>query len=350
MLVNNNAMITAIKDQNWAGVKRLCVSDPSMCQSKDSNGYLAIHHACSYGSPVEIVKEICNAYEHGMKITDVKGLLPLHLACVSDMSLEGSKYIHQLHQEGVEAKSKYGNIPLHLACQYASAEIIEYLHRMYPDGVTVKNDFDKTPLDSLKWRDQLRNDEDAILAIFNRIPSPLSMRPEISPNISDESHAKKSWHHDNQSLTENPNEADADSTILDAARKYVTVMDNWYAAKKARADAKINRRTQEKAVKETIESFQKAKARETLVTAKLKEAAAIADLNKANDEKEEANHLFHRNGDNNVLRSCATGTLDKMNNASCVAVIIMKEDQKLILLIAALSRCHVVVKPSAWIV
>jgi ankyrin repeat protein len=115
--------------------------------SKDDEGRLPIHHACSKGAAEGVIDALLKASPKGAQSKDDQGRLPLHHACRKNASERVIRTLLRVYPRAAQIKDDQEKLPIHYACQNgASASVVNVLLSTYPESINVKNGFGYTPL------------------------------------------------------------------------------------------------------------------------------------------------------------------------------------------------------------
>ena len=123
---------------------------------------LALHWACVYDSPFEIVKVLVEKYPKAIALADKEGMTPMHLICAGVTASGGPtqrtpettlQVIHLFVQHAppcaLTVMNDNGYTPLHLACEFKclSRDCVTVLIQTNPASVTIPTKNGLTPLD-----------------------------------------------------------------------------------------------------------------------------------------------------------------------------------------------------------
>jgi ankyrin repeat protein len=115
--------------------------------SKDDEGRLPIHHACSKGAPEAVIDALLKASPKGAQSKDDQGRLPLHHACRKSSSERIIRTLLRVYPRAAQIKDDQDKLPIHYACQNGtSPSVINVLLATYPESINIKNGFGYTPL------------------------------------------------------------------------------------------------------------------------------------------------------------------------------------------------------------
>lgn len=181
-------LVKAIEDKDLQGVKK-CLQKNVDVNAQDSNGYTALHHACSTNH-VEIVESLLNCWNIDVNAATHSGHTPLHLASCNGhyrtvrrllqtgtvdanaqdengrtalhLSLDKKvdyRVAHYLVDDGsVDGKLKdiYGETVLHVACKFGRMECVQLLMRVGAEAILEEKRNDgRTPLHLASYEDHL---------------------------------------------------------------------------------------------------------------------------------------------------------------------------------------------------
>jgi ankyrin repeat protein len=100
-------------------------------------------------SPMDMIRQLVNAYPDVLKLRNHSGEARLHVACkcvIGGGTLEFIQYLVEQWPESVKTTTNYGWLPLHTACFFACffgapLAVIQYLVEQWPESVktTVRN-------------------------------------------------------------------------------------------------------------------------------------------------------------------------------------------------------------------
>jgi ankyrin repeat protein len=141
-------------------VKLLLQAFPESCTTKDNDGMVPLHHACTSSAVnhLEIVVTLLGAVKDFLDITDNHGRTPMqllklmashqdghnmfplhHLAASSDCLTERSLLLlFNAYPESIRSPDKYRMLPFHHAClnQAVSLDILMHILNLFPTAVT----------------------------------------------------------------------------------------------------------------------------------------------------------------------------------------------------------------------
>jgi len=128
-------------------VEVLLASYAKAAMSKDDEGRLPVHHACSKGAPESVIDALLKASPKGAQSKDDQGRLPLHHACRKNASERVIRTLLRVYPRAAQIKDDQDKLPIHYACQHGSTPtIIMLLLTTYPESVFAQNGFGSTPL------------------------------------------------------------------------------------------------------------------------------------------------------------------------------------------------------------
>ncbi|KAG7351184.1 ankyrin repeat domain protein [Nitzschia inconspicua] len=116
-------------------------------QWPDSFGWLPIHYACAYGADTDVIQSLADAFPESKTTVDRKGRTPLHFA-LGTSNYNSTDVLVLLSSTGAASyPDDNGMLPLHYACAYgASEEALYVLTDAYSDAITTPDRRGRTPL------------------------------------------------------------------------------------------------------------------------------------------------------------------------------------------------------------
>lgn len=136
-----------------AVIRALLHAFPESAWSKDKDGNLPLHYACSFASP-QVVQMLFEVHPDGVRALNSMRQLPLHLACSrSDASSGVIDGLVAKYKEACISTDWQGRVPLHSASMLrAPVAAIDCLLKAYPETVHVKDAQGYTPYDLCRKR------------------------------------------------------------------------------------------------------------------------------------------------------------------------------------------------------
>ena len=148
------SLFQCIQARDYAHVMQLLKQNPAeACETSNNlnhnNPNLALHEACKYQPPVEVIDLLLQINQGAVKAKGQRGYLPLHFACYFNASPEVVAKLLIQYPSGTRARDDHdGRLALHLAAKAgASVEVILSLLMVHPKASLTKDGSGKTPLD-----------------------------------------------------------------------------------------------------------------------------------------------------------------------------------------------------------
>jgi len=139
-------------------VTSLLTCYPKGATSKDDEGRLPIHHACSKGAPPDVISALLSSSPKSAASKDDQGRLPLHHACRKNPNNDIIELLLKAYPKGAQIKDDQEKLPIHYACHSNNETVVSALLQVYPQSILVKNGFGYTPLAEARALDNPKMD------------------------------------------------------------------------------------------------------------------------------------------------------------------------------------------------
>lgn len=162
--IHGQRLVNAAEMNKFYSVQSLLEDWEVPVDSKDRDGYTAMHKACHRG--LEIVADTIRPFEPDTSIQTVDGYTCWHMAAICSLGGEPQTKIIQKFSPSAEVldlKNTEGKTMLHIAASAGSAAFIDAAIELGADP-TIKDNDGNTPLDIAREKDR----DDGIIAKFEK--------------------------------------------------------------------------------------------------------------------------------------------------------------------------------------
>jgi len=142
----------------------LLQQDPRAAKSTDRYGNLPLHLCCQFNDVAhEFVEQLIDCHRESVAIPNKSGLLALHKACHFDAPIEMMKLIIKKYPDCIKAKDKHGNLPIHFLFlslfSPPDSGKLNLLLKCYPNALSVTNHKGFLPLTMMNCPQDRYKDE-----------------------------------------------------------------------------------------------------------------------------------------------------------------------------------------------
>ena len=130
----------------------------------DRYGNLPLHLCCQFNDVAhEFVEQLIDCHRESVAIPNKSGLLALHKACHFDAPIEMMKLIIKKYPDCIKAKDKHGNLPIHFLFlslfSPPDSDKLNLLLKCYPNALSVTNHKGFLPLTMMNCPQDRYKDE-----------------------------------------------------------------------------------------------------------------------------------------------------------------------------------------------